>query len=281
MTLSPQPLDHRLPSRAPWALGGVPSPVAGPGVCSRCHGPSTGGTECWCCRRVGRLLGEAPGAGPTVVPIALCRPGDVLHGALRRYKDAPALSARDHYAGVLGGVLRDFLARHRRCLEAVTGQWDAAALVPSSSRAPRPAAASCPFEAVARRVPELGALTRVTLERAGGRTDHLRPALDAYVVGTPGRPPRPLRVLMLDDTWVTGARARSAAAAVAAAGSAVVAIVVVGRTVDPLAAPRLARWWERHASAHPTGLCCAGGCGQGPRSALHAARLWSNAVQSG
>jgi phosphoribosylpyrophosphate synthetase len=52
------------------------------------------------------------------------------------------------------------------------------------------------------------------------------------------------RVLVVDDTWVTGARARSAAAALALAGAQVVAALVIGRAVDPDASPAVARWWS-------------------------------------
>jgi predicted amidophosphoribosyltransferase len=40
-------------------------------------------------------------------------------------------------------------------------------------------------------------------------------------------------VLLVDDSWVSGASAQSAAAALKLAGAARVAIVVIGRHVDP------------------------------------------------
>ena len=48
-------------------------------------------------------------------------------------------------------------------------------------------------------------------------------------------------VLLVDDTWVSGASAQSAAAALKAAGARRVALVVVGRHVDP-ADPRSAEF---------------------------------------
>lgn len=279
MAISSPLSGDRVPSAALRALGGVPPPPVGPGVCARCHGPSVQGPECWCCRQVGRLLGEPPGAGPIVVPVALCRPGDALHGALRRYKDAPALSARHHYAGVLAWRLHDFLLHHRRCLELAAGTWDALTLVPSTSRAPLGAPSCCPLGAVAGKVPELQGLTELALDRGPGRAGHLHPAPDGFRVAAADTLRR--RVLLLDDTWVTGARARSAAAALAGVEATVVAIVVVGRTVEPGAAPRLARWWDRHGSPSSDARCCLRGCRQGTGSVPPARRLWSNAAQSG
>ncbi|MGB6573885.1 MAG: hypothetical protein WBF20_19585, partial [Trebonia sp.] len=48
-------------------------------------------------------------------------------------------------------------------------------------------------------------------------------------------------VLLVDDTWVSGASAQSAAAALKAGGARRVALVVIGRHVDP-ADPRSAEF---------------------------------------
>jgi len=270
-----------LPGVHGGSVMGVPPPPAGAGVCRRCRGPSCHGPECWCCLTVGRLLGEAPGSGPMLVPLALCRCGDALHGALRRYKDAPALSARRHFAQLLAALLQRFLVGHRPCLERAVGGWDALALVPSTMRSSSVLHPVCPFEIVAGQVAELHGLSRLTLACGPGRARHLTPAPDAFCLAGPADIEEAgWRVLLLDDTWVTGARARSAAAALAAAGATVVAVVVVGRTVDPGAAPRLAQWWEKLA-ATSEGHCCLPGCDGAAQSRPPSALLWSNAGEVG
>ena len=188
-----------------WPGGPVPAP--GPGVCARCHGPARDGApECWCCRRVGAVLGEAPGTGPPATALALCRPGDALHGALRRYKDAPAVEARRHHVALLGAMLSDFFAHGAEGLRAGHGAWQAVAVVPSSARG---SATTAPFMNVVDSVVSLRGTARVALRRGPGRAGHLAPARDAFrLLG----PPPDGGVLLLDDTWVTGARARSAAA---------------------------------------------------------------------
>jgi hypothetical protein len=87
------------------------------------------------------------------------------------------------------------------------------------------------------------------LERGHSETGHLAPDPHAYAVtGDVER----RRVLLVDDTWVTGARIRSAAAALQRAGASVVAMTVVGRIVDTRAAPGNARWWSwAEATARP------------------------------
>ena len=230
-------------------------PVPGPGACTRCHGPARRGPgECWCCRQVGRALGQPLGAGPPVAVVALCRPGDALHALLRRYKDGPVAEARRHHAAVLGRLLDGFLAGPRGAPgagPARTGPTRLDALidlvvpVPSSSR-PAPAATlACPLDAVLDASRRLGSLPRGRLARGPGPIGHLRASPDAFVAPAclAGR-----RVLVVEDTWVTGARARSAATAMGIAGATVVAVVAIGRAVDPAAAPDLADWWRRTAA---------------------------------
>lgn len=245
-------------------FGGGPSlglavPPAGAGTCIRCHGPARGAlAECWCCRAVGRKLGTDR-TEPPVVPLALCRPGDELHRALRRYKDSPAVTARRHFALLLARMVSAFLDAHGLCVRGACGAWDAVAVVPSSRRGLEAGASPSPFGVVLEHIGPLASLPRVSLGRGPAAVCHLRPAADAFVVDAPagGR-----RVLLLDDTWVTGARARSAVAALGAAQASVVAVLVVGRSVDPTASPRRALWWEaqRAAAEGRAGRCCLPGC---------------------
>jgi adenine/guanine phosphoribosyltransferase-like PRPP-binding protein len=57
------------------------------------------------------------------------------------------------------------------------------------------------------------------------------------------------RLVLVDDTWTTGARAQSAASALAAGGAEVEAVVVLGRVVTPVAGAPTGGWWERHVGA--------------------------------
>ena len=245
---------------------GVPVPRAGPGVCSICHGPARdGGADCWCCRTVGLGLGSETFPRPVVVPVSLCRPGDPLHRALRGYKDAPVVAARHHFAARIVFLLADFVAHHTPCIEGTTDtSWDGLAVVPSSTRPSLSSAvAGCrrdshPLAPIVRSAFP-GTDSLVELERGGGASCHLQPDPLAFdVVGdVTGR-----RVLVIDDTWVTGARMRSAADALRRAGAHVVALVVLGRLVDPGAVSGNARWWSwaesssRREGAVARGPCC-------------------------
>lgn len=267
---------------------GLAVPPAGPGVCATCHGPARDGRRvCWCCRAVSSVLGHQPGSGPLVVPMALFRTGDVLHAVLRGYKDAPAVAARRHFSRGVAVHLSSFLGVHGGCITAAAGSdWDSVAVVPSSARTPgagRPPSlpARHPLGEVIGAIPEVSALERIEIRRGAGVADHLAPDPGAFEVdaGARGR-----RVLLVDDTWVTGSRIRSAAAALERGGAGVVAMVTAGRAVgavdsnavdsntantdaaDSNMVPALERWWRwaeargRGVGSVARGRCCLADC---------------------
>jgi hypothetical protein len=241
-------------------------------VCVTCHGPVRDGRpECWCCRTVACRLGPAA-TRRLVVPLAVCRIGDPLHVVLRGYKDAPQVEARRHFAGLLRRHLAMFLRAHGPCMERASGGWDSMAVVPSTDRvsltrrvAVTPAAIGAaqarvrhPLAAVVDGMGELRGAARIDLVRGAAPTDHLSPDRRAFAVSGDVRD---RRVLLLDDTWVTGARMASAAAALEDAGAKVTAMVVAGRAVDTTVSS-VARWWQRveagsvsGAGACPTPCC--------------------------
>jgi orotate phosphoribosyltransferase len=83
----------------------------------------------------------------------------------------------------------------------------------------------------------------VPLSAAPGSAARARGLADGVAVGwlTVGGAVAGADVLLVDDTWVSGASAQSAAAALKAAGARRVALVVIGRHVDP-ADPRSAEF---------------------------------------
>ena len=83
----------------------------------------------------------------------------------------------------------------------------------------------------------------VPLSTASGAAARARGLADGVAAGwlTVGAAVAGADVLLIDDTWVSGASAQSAAAALKAAGARRVALVVIGRHVDP-ADPRSAEF---------------------------------------
>jgi hypothetical protein len=266
-----------------WSGGrtglGLRVPPVGPGVCGMCHGPARDGRPvCWCCRTVSAALGHESDRAPLVVPVALCRVGDPLHTVLRGYKDARVVAARRHFRSSLGAHLAGFLSAHAACIiDAAGSTWDSVATVPSAARTPRESvrlrahAGEHPLGEVVGAMRCLSGLVRVDIGTGPGTADHLAPDAGAFEVGDEARG---RRVLLVDDTWVTGARALSAVASLHDAGAHVVAVLVAGRAVGmrhTAAGPALVRWWRwteaRAQDPCPSSLppCCLATCvGRGP-----------------
>lgn len=213
----------------------VAPPAPGGGTCATCRAPV--GNRAVCCGSCARL----PGILDTVLPISLSVAGGRLHRELRGYKDDPAETVRDAFTQGLAAVLNRFLSTHEACLAtaAGVGEFGMVTTVPS-----RWADADAARSRLRRIVGRLCEATASRYERLLAPCGHPVPAR----AWRPSRY-RPLRalsgsnVLLVDDTWTSGASAQAAAHALRSAGAAVVALVVIGRHVDPgdaLIAGRLA-----------------------------------------
>jgi hypothetical protein len=179
---------------------------------------------------------------PAVVSVRRFCAGDHWNLLLRRYKDAPVFAARRHFRGLLTSELELFFAIHGECLGELTGGFEAFCVVPTSRPQPR-VIASHPLESV---LGDSGALSQTQLVRLAlsEPTGHLSPSRGAFVPLGPAHPAG-TRVLLIDDCWVTGARALSAVVALRSAGADVTGILVLGRMLQ---APDLSRVVEPQTS---------------------------------
>jgi predicted amidophosphoribosyltransferase len=152
------------------------------------------------------------------------------------YKESPVSEARRRFAPMVRALFDGFLAAHAGCVaRAAGGPPELVLPVPSSSRpggSPLDsveglAPAVCARVAGARWSPHL-------LVRTGAPAGHMRPDAGSFTVPGALRPRvSGRRALLLDDTYVSGARAQSAAAALRRAGAASVVIVALGRVLRP------------------------------------------------
>jgi hypothetical protein len=153
------------------------------------------------------------------------------------YKESPVDEARCRFARLVLRLFADFFVTHRRCLvEATAPGVDLVLPVPSSAR-PGPT----PLEAVE----GLGALCASpvfpgarwaprVLGRADGGIGHMQPDARAFAVPDAWRAAvRGSRVVLVDDTYVSGARSQSAAAALRQAGARSITVVPLGRVIRP------------------------------------------------
>jgi hypothetical protein len=157
------------------------------------------------------------------------------------YKESPVREVRSHCAGLVDDVCTQFLCRHKRCVfELLKGPVGVVLPVPSSSRPGAP-----PLDRVAGLSDHVvGALEYLcegpplwcpgVLERSDEPVGHMAAHPGAFEVPTWAGPlVARNRVLLLDDTYVSGARAQSAATALRLAGAHRVLIMPLGRVIRP------------------------------------------------
>jgi hypothetical protein len=201
-----------------------PEPPGRPGVCGVCRGPAGPGyTRCYQCARH-ELLGAGLLAD-AVVPVSYAVKGTAFAADLWRYKadrvpSTEAAAARTSLLALLLAFLRD----HGPCVWRQAGMAapGCVAVVPTGCGRPGP---------------------HPLLDLAAPFL-RLPPARLVIRPGRQGRDPDVSRfyaergrlranVLLLEDSWVSGSSAQSAAAALKRAGAGRVAVIVLGRHLDP------------------------------------------------
>jgi predicted amidophosphoribosyltransferase len=196
-------------------------PRPGPGVCDVCFNFTDGYARCYACAHGETRL-------DTVAPISYSVAREQLHHALARYKRLTGEMAR-RLSVELAAVLWRYLAAHERCVARATGT-DAFGLVTTVPSSDSQRDGHHPLRWI---VGEVAGPTRVRHERLLRRAPvsvHARefnPQKYEAIRRLAGQ-----SVLLIDDTWTTGANAQSAAAALKSAGAGPVAAVVIGRHLN-------------------------------------------------
>jgi hypothetical protein len=196
-------------------------PRPGTAVCTVCFNLTRGFERCYTCARGELFLAS-------VVPISYSVGGEQLHHALMGYKRLDGEVAR-RLTVELAAVLWRFLALHERCVATAAGvpNFEVVTTVPSGERE------RDGRHPLRRMVGALVGPTRgryVPLLRRSPLAVRPREVNAGKFAAL--RRLRGERVLLIDDTWTTGASARSAAAALHEAGAGPVAAVVIGRHLN-------------------------------------------------
>lgn len=195
-------------------------------------------------------MGQVANPLELVVPISLYQSNDSLWNLLRNYKDSPDEMARRRQSNRLGAILARFLRLHAECLrQAGGGEWDLVTVIPPSRIRAEPQ----PLLRILERVGSVKDDARVTLELSA-KPRHRRASDEAFSLAAQvnGR-----RVLLVDDTFTTGAAVQSAASALTRAGATVVAALVIGRVIDVKFSPSDKDLWARkRRERFQFELCC-------------------------
>lgn len=213
----------------------VPGP--GPGVCKICHGaPGAGWSVCWGCDHVADQLSNPVSL---VVPITLATKNGAMYDVLVRYKRQNPSPARHEARLLLAAMLVRFLGSHSGCISLAAGaEWDLITIVPSTSDRAGPH----PLESVMSMNSHLESLFLPTLKKGPVQTTH-NSASDQGFTAVADVSDR--RVLLVDDTFTTGARGQSAASVLGANGAHVLAILPVARLITPGFSEEAQALWDK------------------------------------
>lgn len=197
------------------------SPRRGPGVCRRCFNLTDGYSQCYACSHCESWL-------DAVAPISYSVAHEQLHHALACYKRLSGAAARKVRLE-LAAVLWRHLAAHEHCVAAGSGSGEFQIVTTVPAGTPERDAGQ-PLRHI---VEELVQPVRNRYQRLLERSDTpVQPrAFDARRFTARTRLTGEA-VLLIDDTWTTGASAQSAAAALKQAGAGPVATVVIGRHLN-------------------------------------------------
>jgi hypothetical protein len=224
------PIGPRLTGPTPPAPPAPPAAIAA--TCVVCRGPVRPGfARCYQCGRHD-LLGNGLLAD-AVVPISYAISGTAFAGDLWRYKSwlAPGARARTSVLALLLAFLHD----HGPCVWRRAGMPAPGRLAVVPTGCGRPG----PHPLLRLASPYLRLPLSPLAIRPGSQSRDLD--LDRFQAS---RRAAGASVLLLDDSWVSGASAQSAAAALKLAGASSVAILILGRHLnpaDPGAGPLIAR----------------------------------------
>ncbi len=200
------------------------APLPGPGVCRTCLTFTEGYDQCYTCA-------NRPSWLDAFAPVSYSVAHEQLHHALLSYKRLPGPAAQRMQVQ-LAAVLWRFLEAHEPCLahELNLSGFDLVTTVPSRAERADKAADDTQPHPLTRIAATLCGATRERYERLLERSHLPTPEhdFDAHKF-EPTRPLTGQAVLLIDDTWTTGASAQSAAAALKRAGARTVAAVVIGR----------------------------------------------------
>lgn len=204
------------------------NPVREPGItCEVCTSPTYGQTRCNPCADAAATF---DGLADLVVPLTYSIGAGMSAKVLRHYKDDDNPNMRRYCTGIVSRALHLGIALHRPCIEQRLGPITTILFVPSTRG--------------------LRDFADVVHDMQVGAVDHLTPGrgdvAESLVVGhRPTKGDRTVtphkfvlagdatgHVLILDDSWTTGANAQSCALTVRRAGAAAVTVMTVGRRIN-------------------------------------------------
>jgi hypothetical protein len=193
-------------------------------TCTVCTTPVDGLNQCLVCLRAYRAT---TGLADLVMPLTYGIQGAQSAFLLRQYKDSPDARIRRQQALVINWLLYLAILLHEGCMSNRVGLAIGHRLAVPSVRG---RVGVHPFEVLTRQMNATRESPKLVVSQAD--TGERVVSMDRLTVD-PQTDLAGQHVLILDDTWTTGANAQSAALAARRAGAAAVSVMVVGRWLRP------------------------------------------------
>ena len=197
------------------------APRPGKSVCVTCFNFTDGYRRCYACTRRETWL-------DAMAPISYCPAHGQLHHVLASYKRLTGDAAR-RSAVELAAVLWRYLTEHEGCVAKAAGVTSFPLVTTVPSGEPE-RGQSHPLRHI------VGELVRPTRDRHERLLRRSSVPVETHVFSRDRyealKPLTQQAVLLVDDTWTTGANAQSAAAALKRAGAGPVGAVVIGRYLN-------------------------------------------------
>lgn len=216
----------------------IPMPMDAPDVCPLCRSGRTRVDHlCFSCDRTSSQVGFPC---EMVIPISYYTTPSPLRDRMHDYKEHPDPEVRREQAHYVSAILARYVVQHHDAFVDRFGTWDSVVAVPSTHHDHAPAlqvAAEENFPGA------LGPFTRPLA--LGPGVMNFNQASPSGFVPQAGAALTRHRVLLVDDTYTTGARLQSAYHALVAADAVVVAAVVVTRKINPNPRYGSDLLWER------------------------------------
>lgn len=216
----------------------IPMPADAADVCPLCRSGRTRPDQlCFSCERTTTQVARPCSL---VIPISYYATPSELRERMHNYKQHEFAEVRAEESRNVSAILARYVAEHRDALVESFGSWDRVVAVPSTHHDDAPALQS----AVEANFPDVVGTFERPLIRGGGEMGFNRAAEDGFEAASAaeiaGR-----RLLLIDDTYTTGARLHSAHHALVSAGAVVSAAIVVTRKINPDARYGSDALWQR------------------------------------
>jgi len=214
-------------------------------VCPVCR---AGKAPSWeTCSSCERTLAQVAHPCRTIIPVSYYtkpeadEPASPFRDAMHGYKDAETAQDRLDFSLVVGGVLVRYLVEQGDALAQHFGEWDEVVTIPSTRTPPPSALARVLADSFSEHIQS----PVEWLKPGPGEMRWVQASEDGFVttVDVEG-----VRVLLIDDTFTTGARMQSAAHALQAAGATVVCGMTVSRKIRVNDTYRTVDLWARQSS---------------------------------